>query len=89
MDYLFLLDEPLPWIIAALTILGPAFAFMGFLWVFRVRRLLFLKDISCPVVKRRAAVELIAQIGELGGYDDVRRCSLLQLEKISTATKLA
>lgn len=76
-----MLEDPLPWIIAALTIMGPAFAFMGFLWFFRVKRLLFLKSISCPVVKRRAAVELIAQVGELGDYHDVRGCSLLELEK--------
>ena len=83
MDYLTflsILEGPLPWI-AVLLIIGLALAFVGFLWFFRVRRLLFLKDIICPVVKRRAVVELIAEVGELGGYHDVRRCSLLELGK--------
>ena len=69
MDYLTflpLLEDPLLWI-TALIIIGSALAFMGFLWFFRVRRLLVLKDITCPDVKRRAVVELIAQLGELGG----------------------
>ena len=84
MDYLTflssILEAPLPWI-AVLLIIGFALAFVGFLWFFRVKRLLVLKDIACPEVKRRAVVELIAQVGELEGYDDVRRCSLLELGK--------
>jgi len=84
MDYLTFLSSALenPLLgIAALLIIGLALAFLGLLWFFRVRRLLVLKDITCPEVKRRAVVELIAQLGEPGGYHDVRRCSLLELGK--------
>ena len=83
MDYLTflsILEDPLPWI-AVLLIIGLALASVGFLWFFRVKRLLVLKDIACPEVKRRAVVELIAQLGEPGGYHDVRRCYLLELGK--------
>jgi len=76
-----MLDEPLPWLIAVLTIIGPALAFVGFLWLFRVKRLLFLKSIPCPEDKRGAMVELVAQVGETGPYRDVRRCSLRLEEK--------
>jgi hypothetical protein len=76
-----MLDEPLAWVIAALTIMGPALGFMAFLWIFRVRRLTFIKSILCPKLNRRAAVELIAHVGDVGGYRDVRRCSLLEMEK--------
>ena len=79
-----ILDDPLPWIIAALTIVGSAIAFLIFLWFFRVTRLIFLKSISCPEEKRRATVELIAQVGELGPYRHVRACSLREEEKAMT-----
>lgn len=75
------LDEPLAWIIAALTIVGPAIFFFLFLWFFRVNRLIFVKEISCPETKRRAVVELIAQVGEVGPYRGVHACSVLKGEK--------
>lgn len=82
-----MLEDPLPWIIAALTIIGPALAFMGFLWLFRVKQLVFLKSIRCPEDKREAMVELVAQVGETGSYRDVRRCSLRLEEKEITCRK--
>ncbi len=71
-----MLDEPLPWVIAGLTLGGTAIAFFTFLWFFRVMRLKVTKNISCAEEKRQATVELITQIGELGPYRDVRSCSL-------------
>lgn len=73
-----LLDEPLAWTIAALTIVGPATFFLLFLWFFRVTRLIFVKEISCPETKRRAVVELLAQVGEMAPYRGVRACSVLE-----------
>ncbi len=70
------LDDPLPWAIAGIILGGTAIAFFTFLWFFRVIRLIVTKNLSCPEEKRRATVELIAQIGELGPYRDVRSCSL-------------
>lgn len=82
-----MLDDPLPWMLAALTILIPAIGFLSFLWFFRATRLVFLKDISCPEEKRRATVELIAQVGESAPYRDVRACSLRKGEKAMTCRK--
>jgi len=75
------LDDPLPWVIAVLIIGGTAIAFLAFLWFFRVTRLLVRKKISCPEERRRATVELITRVGELGPYRDVRSCTLRQGEK--------
>lgn len=82
-----ILDEPLPWVLAAFTIAAPALSFFLFLWLFRITRKIFVKRITCPEQKRRAQVELIAQVGELGPYRDVRACSLLEGERVVTCRK--
>ncbi len=70
------LDEPLPWVIAGLTILGPTVGFFIFLWLFRVTRRIITKNIYCPVDNRRATVEFLMRVGEPGPYCDVLSCSL-------------
>jgi hypothetical protein len=63
-----ILDDPLAWIIAWLIVLILALSFVSFLWLFRVTRVVFLKDITCPETNRKAVVDLIAHVGELGPY---------------------
>ncbi len=81
MDYLTflssMLEDPLPWIIAALTIVGPSVALLGLLWLFRVGRLVVVKSVICPEKRCRATVELISQVGEMGPYRGIGACSLL------------
>ncbi len=69
-------DDHFPWVFAGFVIFGSAIIFLIFLWLFRVRHLIFVKNIFCPERKRRAMVELVAQVGELGSYRDIRACSL-------------
>jgi len=75
------MEEPLPWILAAFTLLFAAVGFVLFLWFFRVKRLVYLKSITCPERDRRATVTLIARVGESGAYRDVKSCSILEGEK--------
>lgn len=82
-----ILDEPLPWLLATLTIGLPVTGFLIFLWSFRVTRLVFLKSITCPETGRGAAVELIAHRGEVESYRDVRACSLPENERRITCKK--
>ena len=83
-----MLDEALPWVLATLTIVLPASAFLIFLWSFRVTRLVFLKTITCPETKRRATVQLVAHRGEIETYREVRACSLLENERGITCGKI-
>ena len=83
----FIFDDPYPWLIAAYLVVGPVIIFLIFLWLFRVRHLIFVKNIFCPERKRRAMVELVAQVGELGSYRDIRACSLEEGEKGVTCRK--
>lgn len=80
-------DDPFPWVFAGFVIFGSAIIFLIFLWLFRVRHLIFVKNIFCPERKRRAMVELVAQVGELGPYRDIRACSLEEGEKGVTCRK--
>ena len=82
-----MLDDPLPWVIAGLTMVAPAIFFLFLLWSLRVTRLLFLKSIDCPETGRGATVGLIAHVGELGSYRDVRACSLPPNEREITCRK--
>lgn len=72
----FIFDDPFPWVVAGYLIVAPGIIFLIFLWLFRVRYMIFVKNIFCPEKKRRARVELVAQVGELGSYRDIRACSL-------------
>lgn len=83
-----ILDEPLPWLLAMLTIVLPATGFLIFLWSFRVTRLIFLKSITCPETRRGATVELIAHRGEVVTYREVRACSLPENEREITCGKV-
>jgi len=80
-------DDPFPWLFAGFFVVGPAIIFLIFLWLFRVRHLIFVKNIFCAERKRRAVVELVAQVGELGSYRDIRACSLEEGEKGVTCRK--
>jgi hypothetical protein len=82
-----LLDDPLPWVIAVLTLGGMAMAIFGLLWFFRVTRLIMTKNIPCPEQRRWATVELIVRVGELGRYREVRSCSLQKEDKGFTCGK--
>jgi len=81
------LEDPLAWMGAWITILVPALSFLLFLWFFRPIRLTFLKNISCPEKKHRVMVEFDTRVGEVGPYRDVRSCSLLEGEKGITCRK--
>ncbi len=80
-------DDPFPWVFAGFVVFGSAIIFLIFLWLFRVRYLIFIKNIFCAERKRRAVVELVAQVGELGSYRDIRACSLEEGEKGVTCRK--
>ena len=80
-------DDPFPWLFAGFVVFGSAIIFLIFLWLLRVRRLIFVKNIVCPERKRHAMVELVAQVGELGSYRDIRTCSLEEGEKGVTCQK--
>ena len=72
-----LLEAPLAWVGAWITILIPVLSFLLFLWFFRATRLVFRKNIFCIPKNHRATVELVTRVGELGSYRDVCFCSLL------------
>lgn len=86
-SFAWMLDEPMPWLIAIVAIGVTALAIGIFLWSFRVKRLVFLKSVVCPETKRRAAVELLALSGGMQRYHDVRVCSLLGRQEIILCEK--
>lgn len=82
-----MLEDPRPWIIAIITIVAAVIFSLVLLWLFKVTRLIFVKEIDCPEKKQRALVDLIGQVGETGPYYGVYKCSLLTGEEDVTCHK--
>ncbi len=77
----FVFDDPFPGVVGGVLIVVPVVSFLIFLWLFRVKHVVIQKNIFCPYEERNATVELTAQEGQTGSYDDVRSCSLYECEE--------